>query len=86
MKKPIVHLDIHPAHRGKHAAIGAVRLTTLDFKEPLEQVLVGFYPKEGLTNYDKTCQLQHRVGGKMLQLDPILVEEVKGPYLVLVIE
>ena len=43
-----MHLDIHLSHWVKHTTIRAVSLMTLDVEEPLEQVLVGLYPKDGL--------------------------------------
>ena len=48
---------------------------TLDFENPPKQVLVGLYPKEHPIDNNQACQLRHHVGGKMLQLDPILAEE-----------
>lgn len=40
----MVHLNSHPAHGGKHASIGAVRLAGLDLKDPPEQILIGLDP------------------------------------------
>jgi hypothetical protein len=44
-------------------------------KDLPEQVLVGLYPKEGHADDDKAHQLRHRIGRKVLQLDPILSKE-----------
>jgi hypothetical protein len=38
-------------------------------------VFVGFFPKGGLADDHKICQLQHAVGRKMLHLDTMLLKE-----------
>ena len=52
---PRAHLDVHPTHRGERSTAGALHPLKLDLEEPPEEVLVGFHPKEGLTNDHEAC-------------------------------
>ena len=47
----------------------------LDLEELLEEVLIGFNPKDGLVDDHEAYQLQHAVRRKMLHLDAMLLKE-----------
>ena len=70
-----MHLDVHPTHEGKRSTTRAMHPSTLDLKKPPEEVLVGFYPKEGLVDDHKAHQLEQTIEGEMLQLDARLLKK-----------
>ena len=66
MEHPRTHLDVHPTHGGKCSTIRTLHPLALDLKEPLEVVLIGFDPYEGLTDNHKAHQLQQAIGRDMM--------------------